>query len=371
VISAPKTVLVVDDEPAVRWLLQQNLPAHLPDFAVATVGNGQEAIDYLLAYPVDVIVTDIHMPVKDGFELLAHVRNHHPNLPVVVLASTAPRNITERLPQLGALHILQKPAAPDVVARHILEARSETVRGRMTGVPLGALLQLMQLERKTCSLLVRSGDKKGRLHFLSGELVNAYAFELDIEGEAAARHLLTLDKVTIDFERSLHNHVRRIHTPLETLLLEVATRQDELNRGEPPAGVDAVVDADDVAPWPPTEAAMGSALHVPAPVSGPDPVRSTAEAMAVAVGALPTAIEGLQAALAGLRARSDATAHLLEASAPELARGAAAIARIGDGASTGRPDEGRMASAWSEVSELAARLVRAADALGGRSEHAP
>jgi CheY-like chemotaxis protein len=346
VISAPKTVLVVDDEPAVRWLLQQDLPAHLPDFAVATVGNGQEAIDYLLAYPVDVIVTDIHMPVKDGFELLAHVRNHHPNLPVVVLASTAPRSITERLPRLGALRILQKPASPELVARHIVEARSETVRGRMTGVPLGALLQLMQLERKTCALLVSSGEKKGRLHFLSGELVNAYAFELDIEGEAAARHLLTLDKVTIDFERSLHNHVRRIHTPLETLLLEVATHQDEMSRGQPSAAVAEVAEVADLA--------------------------EVAEAVAVTVadGSLRTSVDGLRAALAGLRARSDATAHLLEASAPELARGAAALARIGDGAPGGRPDEARLASAWGEVSELAARIVRAADALGGPSDHA-
>ena len=369
-ISAPKTVLVVDDEPVVRWLLQQGLPPHLPDFAIATAANGQEAIDYLTAYPVEVMVTDITMPVKDGFELLAHVRNHHPNLPVVVLASTGPRRISERVPQLGAMHVVQKPASPELVARHVLEARAETVRGRMAGVPLSTLLQLMQLERKTCSLLVRSGERKGRLHFLSGELVNAYAFELDVEGEAAARHLLTLDKVTIDFERSLHNHVRRIHTPLETLLLEVATRLDETNRDDaaaPPAAVAlTTATSGDVA------AAADPRPASPVPVAAPQPARTGYPAALEPADppSLDTAVAGLQVALAGLQSRSEATAKLLDTSAPDLTRGADALARIVRQAPAVAPDGDRLASAWSEVSELAARLVRAADALGIRADTA-
>ena len=353
-ISAPKTVLVVDDEPAVRWLLQQGLPPHLPDFAVATVGDGQEAIDYLTAYPVEVMVTDITMPVKDGFELLAHVRNHHPNLPVVVLTSAAPRQITERMPQFGTMHVLQKPASPELVARHVLQARSESVRGRMTGVPLSALLQLMQLERKTCSLLVRSGERKGRLHFLSGDLVNAYAFELDVEGEAAARYLLTLDRVTIDFERSLHNHVRRIHTPLETLLLEVATHVDEAQRDDAAATAPAIATAD--AP---------STADLVAP-RGPAIAPAAATAERTSTASLDDAAAGLQAALAGLRTRSDATARTLHAAAPELARASTDLTTADPRALPVGPDEARLLAAWSEVSELAARLVRAADALGIR-----
>jgi CheY-like chemotaxis protein len=370
VISAPKTVLIVDDEPAVRWLLQQGLPPHLPEFAVATVANGQEAIDYLSAYPVEVMVTDINMPVKDGFELLAHVRNHHPNLPVVVLASTAPGWITERAPQLGAMRVLQKPTSPELVAHHVLEACSETVRGRMSGVPLATLLQLMQLERKTCSLLVRSGARKGRLHFLSGQLVNAYAFDLAAEGEAAARHLLALDKVTIDFERSLHNHVRRIHTPLETLLLEVATHVDEANRDaaqaerSPAAGTVVPPKAEDPA------CGDADAGHAAVPSIAPRPPlgRPTASASPVRPAtSISTALEVLQEALSDLRTRSDATATLLEAATLELARGAAALPRPVASATAAGVDEERLAAAWGEVSELAARLVRAADALGVRT----
>jgi CheY-like chemotaxis protein len=230
VIHSSKTVLVVDDDDAVRAVLEASLPAHLERFSVRRRATDAEAIDVLRTRPVDVLVTDVSMPVMDGFDLLAYVRNHHPNLPVVVMSVMAPDDVRVGAPSLGILRIVRKPTSPSEIARHVLEAQADVVKGRMSDVPLDTLLRLMKLERKSCSLLVRSGDEKGRLHFLSGDLVNAYAFGLDVDGDAAARHLLALDTVTIDFERSLHNHERNIHTPLETLLLEVATQRDEALR---------------------------------------------------------------------------------------------------------------------------------------------
>jgi len=335
VISSPKTVLVADDEHAIRRLMQAALPHHLPGFEVAVVADGQEAIDYLSSRPVDVVVTDIAMPVKDGFAVLAHVRNHHPNLPVVVLTAAEVEGIHRQAPRLGLLRVLQKPASVAQVARHVLDARSETARGRMSGVPLDTLLQLLQLERKTCSLFVRSGERRGRLHFRSGELVNAYAFELDQEGEDAARYLLALDDVTIDFERSLHNHLRRIHTPLDTLLLDVARRDDEQRR-------DAEAANETV------EHAATAGVH-----DGERP-------------SLASAADELQAAIAGLRGRAKSVAQALDAAAPALADGARALASAQRAPTA--DGERRIAAAWSEVTELAQRLASVADALGAPAD---
>lgn len=226
-ITAPRSVVVVDDDPAVRRLLREGIPMHLEDASVATAVHGGDAIQHLCKHPVDVIVTDVSMPIMDGFTLLAYVRKHHPNLPVVVLSTMAAEAVMERAPQLGLLRILRKPASPAQVAEALRDAHAESASGRMTGVPLAALLHLIEIERKSCSLLVRSGERKGRLHFLSGQLVNAYSFELGAEGEAAARQVLGWHTVTVDFERSLHNHQRLIHTPMQTLLLEIATERDE------------------------------------------------------------------------------------------------------------------------------------------------
>jgi CheY-like chemotaxis protein len=347
VIRSLKTLLVVDDDDAVRAVLEASLPAHLERFAVTTARNGSEAIDVLRTRPVDVLVTDVSMPVMDGFDLLAYVRNHHPNLPVVVMSVMAPDDVRVGAPSLGILRIVRKPTTPAEIARQVLEAQADVVKGRMSDVPLDTLLRLMKLERKSCSLFVRSGDEKGRLHFLSGDLVNAYAFSLDVEGDAAARHLLALDTVTIDFERSLHNHERKIHTPLETLLLEVATQRDEAlrdrRRGDGVAATPAPTHGD----------TDGDAITEPAHGLG-------ASAPRIDVAG---ALEQLQSSLADLRERTASTTRLMGAAAPEIDRAGeqvrAGVARSGAVVE----DDRRVAEAWREVAAVAERLARTAEAL--------
>ena len=229
-IQSPRTVLVVDDDAAARRLYELTLAPRLPEFALVVVEHGAAALEVLAAQPVEVMVTDLHMPIMDGFELLARVRERHPNLGVIVLSSMDPDRVATSAPRLGSYRRVAKPIAAAELAAQIRAAAEERVRGHIAEVPLAPLLHLLQLERSTCSLLVRSGARKGRLHFRAGELVNAYAFELDVDGEAAARHLLAWERATIDFERSLHNHVRGIHTPLAELLLDVAREQDERER---------------------------------------------------------------------------------------------------------------------------------------------
>lgn len=303
-----------------RALLWSGLGIHLPEHAIATASDGREAVEHLTRHPVDVLVTDVNMPVMDGFELLAHVRNHHPNIPVVVLAAMAPENVRSGTSGLGSFRILRKPTSPAVVAQHIRDALAESVRGRLPDVSLAPLLRLVHLERKTCSLLVRSSSSKGRLHFLSGELVDAYAFELDAVGEVAARHLLTLDRVAIEFERSLHNDKRRIETPLETLLLETAVAHDEQTR--------------------PASVAPAPAVALPRPD-------------------LDHALDRVRSALAALQDRLETTAHRLGEHTPDLERSVADLSPKTSGALAAET----LSVAWHEVSALAARLVSAAEML--------
>lgn len=352
-IDGSKTVLVADDDPATCWMYQRSLPDHLPGFRVATVGHGQEAIDFLSAVPVAVLVTDIAMPVKDGFELLAHVQNHHPNLPVVVIAAIAPRSDAEAAPSRGTLRLLRKPVPPADLAQHVLAAYDDAVHGGLAGVSLVPLLRLVQAERKSCALHLRSGERSGRLHFVAGELVNAYAADLDLEGKDAARHLLGFDDVTIEFGRSRHDHVRRIHTPLETLLREIG--------GGPASDQGPQAPAPDAAEPPaPPEA---HATPAPPPPEPPAPPLAPPAPEPPAASSTPVerATDDLQDALARLRQRSQHAARSLTDAAPALHDGVRALA-------TARRDDaanaGRTAESWRAISALAARLARATEALG-------
>ena len=366
-ISGPRTVLVVDDDQALCSLLETGLPLHLDGFSVATAVHGADAVRYLRNHPVDVLVTDTGMPVMDGFELLAYVRNHHPTLPVVMLSVMAPEVVQDGSLPLGLLRIVRKPSSIAEIAKAVLEAGADVVRGRMSAVPLATLLQLMQLERKTCSLLVRSGSRKGRLHLVSGELVNAYAFELDTDGEEAARHLLGWETVSIDFERSLHNHERRIETPLKTLLLEVARQRDEAVaredavRAATPTPGDLAIDAGVTA----SEPAMKTSGTAAVPADEP-PAGETRDA--VESSRVDRALTELHVALTDLRARSASTARILREAAPLVED-----ASVGLRAALSRPaathlDDACVARARREVVAVAERLARAAEALAAPAD---
>ncbi len=338
-----RTVLVVDDDLALLALLERGLPVHLASYRVAAAVHGADAVAYLRSDAVDVLVTDVTMPVMDGFELLAYVRRHHPNLPVVVLSTMAPDGIREALPAGGIPRIVRKPSSLAAIAKAVTEARAETLRGRMTGVELAPLLRLLQIERKSCSLLVRSGTSKGRLHFRSGALIDAYSFELDTDGDAAARHLLGLEGVTVDFERSLRDHRNLIEMPLEALLLDAARQRDEARQRERTGTGEPQKPRDETAAEP------GAGVHAAVP------------------GALPVdaALARLELALRDLRARQVSTTGVLESTAPWFERAAATLEATAGGAWGVGGDEAGVARAWREVAATAERLLRAAEALAG------
>jgi len=68
-----KRILVVDDDPSIRKLLIVNLSAE--GYEVEAVENGKEALAFLQEKKVDIIVLDIMMPEKDGWEVCKSIRD--------------------------------------------------------------------------------------------------------------------------------------------------------------------------------------------------------------------------------------------------------------------------------------------------------
>ena len=106
-----RCVLLVEDDPALRRYLELVLERN--GYVVMSAGDGLEAMKYLLAYKVDVIVTDALMPNLDGYELCRFVRNsaHLAHLPIILLSALDPRNTTDESEQVNAF--LPKPVSPE------------------------------------------------------------------------------------------------------------------------------------------------------------------------------------------------------------------------------------------------------------------
>ena len=221
------TVLVVDDHIPSLVQIQQGLIALEQGYEVLLAENGEEAISILEKDQVDLVVTDLNMPYADGFGLLSHIKRTQSNLPEVVATGLAPVDYSERLDPIGAVTVMSKPVDPYKLTAEISRLLAETSTGNLHGVTLPGFLQLIEMERKSCAVRVSKGELKGRLHFLSGELVSAYTFDDDEEGVPAARRILSWSDVDIEIERSYHNHKRLIERSLQEILMEAAVRVDE------------------------------------------------------------------------------------------------------------------------------------------------
>lgn len=125
------SVLLVEDDAAVREALAQTI--ELADLAVTTASSFVAARDRIRPDFDGVVLSDVRMPGRDGFHLLAHARAVDPDLPVILLTGegdvpSAVRGISE-----GALAFLEKPCEPaELVAtlRRGLSLRAATLAAR-------------------------------------------------------------------------------------------------------------------------------------------------------------------------------------------------------------------------------------------------
>ena len=85
-------ILIVDDERivlnGVRMMIEEDLALSFPT-DIATASNGPQALELLKNFTPDLILTDIRMPVMDGFTLVQHIRERFPDIAIAILTSHA------------------------------------------------------------------------------------------------------------------------------------------------------------------------------------------------------------------------------------------------------------------------------------------
>jgi DNA-binding NtrC family response regulator len=124
-----RTVLVVDDDPTQRRLIQAVLERE--GFAVLHAESGDQAIERLSAgTTIDVVLLDLVMPGMSGQETLTEMRARGLNHPVIVVTATGGIDTVVKAMQAGALDFFVKPAAPE---RIIVSIRNALSMGALKG----------------------------------------------------------------------------------------------------------------------------------------------------------------------------------------------------------------------------------------------
>jgi CheY-like chemotaxis protein len=120
------TVLFVDDDLAIRGLLERILGRRECRFRVLVAGSGREALERLQANEVAMIVTDVHMPGLSGLDVITIVREQWPHVLRAVMTSDdsdAQRKLAQRA---GASHFWTKPFMPAELADSVAAALGPT-----------------------------------------------------------------------------------------------------------------------------------------------------------------------------------------------------------------------------------------------------
>jgi DNA-binding NtrC family response regulator len=124
-MSPPKTnetILLVDDEDAVRRLLVRAL--RLGDYQVVEASEASEAFAALQApdQRIDLIVSDVVMPGLDGVEFAKQVATAFPGIRILLMSGLSEEGIVAQLPETSRGGFLDKPFTPDQLLRAVRNA---------------------------------------------------------------------------------------------------------------------------------------------------------------------------------------------------------------------------------------------------------
>jgi two-component system, NtrC family, response regulator AtoC len=120
--NSPPTVLVVDDEPLIRWSLSEMLGER--GYAVTEAGDGRMALEAIQSAdePFDVVLLDYRLPDSADLRLLERVRRLAPTSQVIMITAHNSPELAQGAAALGAYRIVSKPFEVENVAAIVNQA---------------------------------------------------------------------------------------------------------------------------------------------------------------------------------------------------------------------------------------------------------
>jgi CheY-like chemotaxis protein/predicted regulator of Ras-like GTPase activity (Roadblock/LC7/MglB family) len=220
-----KNVLVVANEKPFLLSLSDGLSTYAGEFNVLTAGNGRKAVEVLGSVRVDLGVVDLDMPEMEGFELLAHMGRKHPEVSIIVMTAFDAPEMKDGLNATGFQQYIEKPPDYTELATKIHEQLEAGPEGRVNGITLPAFVQLLEMEKKTCTVKAASNGRLGHLYFDKGEFMEAETGKS--KGEKAACEIIGWEKADMEVDRACRKKKKKINSPLHEIIAETFRIKDD------------------------------------------------------------------------------------------------------------------------------------------------
>jgi CheY-like chemotaxis protein len=115
-LAKPTSVLIVDDNADIRSFVK--IVLERAGFQAQVAADGERALELQRAHPVDVLITDIFMPERDGIELIHQFKSEFPQVKIIAMSGGGRISKRDYLPlvaDIGADLVLRKPFAADTL----------------------------------------------------------------------------------------------------------------------------------------------------------------------------------------------------------------------------------------------------------------
>ena len=122
-----KKILLVDDDISVRNSICRLLQTE--GFQVISAANGAEALKIVEKEPVDIVLLDLNLPIKNGWETFQHLSSGHPLIPVIIITARSNQLFPALAAGVGAL--MEKPLEFPKLLRAIRELIAEPQEVRL------------------------------------------------------------------------------------------------------------------------------------------------------------------------------------------------------------------------------------------------
>jgi CheY-like chemotaxis protein len=230
---------VVDDDPLFDGLLVDHLTED-GEYHVLSARNGEQALRVLEQHDVDVLITDIKMPHKDGFELVNEMRTEHPTISVIVVSGFGrPRWVDAE--SAGGIQFLEKPVNFARLKKALRKAVYDAVPvprdplmpgdctdarmldGQAAQFPVLDMIQICCIAERTGCFTLHHAGMSGQAYLERGEIVHAEVGALS--GPAAFYEIAAWDHANFRFDTEVRPPRRTIFKAWENLVYEGIQRR--------------------------------------------------------------------------------------------------------------------------------------------------
>ncbi|MDA3958013.1 response regulator [Oceanispirochaeta sp.] len=116
-----KTILLINDDKIIRELMKQSLIT--AGYSFYSTSSAEEGLSIIKTFPIDVLVTELLLPVSNGYELVHKLQKSRKNLNVIFLTNYSDN--TNDLSKIENIRFLQKPIKPSMLIKEIQQITNE------------------------------------------------------------------------------------------------------------------------------------------------------------------------------------------------------------------------------------------------------